>query len=166
MRIELKKRVSRADLLKEFSGFRKKYLSIHNDIDFPNNRFTFCAPELAFPALGGLAEYWNSDMTLVTKFGRVSVYPVSRMTPPVHDSIMNFFEMMDSGKPAVGTKIVGDLGKFYFEINEDFNLNLKLSLKLDSDPLPESVRDEVWSRLRPVGWPEGISCPPFGIGLS
>ena len=152
MRIEQKIRASHADILKDFSELRKKYFAIHDDIDFPYNRFSFCAPELAFPALGGLAEYWNKNKALVEEFGRIAVYPISRMIPPVDDFVMNFYEMWRSGKPELGNKIAGDLGAFYFEINDDYNLNLKL----DSDTLPEDVRDEVWSRLKSVQWPEGI----------
>jgi len=152
MKIEQRKRAARVELLKAFNVFRREYLSIHGDVDFPNNRFSFCAPELAFPVLHGLAQYWNSTPSLHNRFGRVSVYPVARMSPPIHDSILNFREMWDSGNPPVGRKIAGDQGDFYFEINEDFNHNLKL----ESETLPDSVRDQIWNMLAAVEWPEGI----------
>ena len=50
------------------------------------------------------------------------------MSPPVHDSILNFYEMWDSGTPAIGKSVLNKSGdSFYLEINEDFNLNLKLN---------------------------------------
>ncbi len=152
MRIEQRKRACHSALLKAFGRFRREYLAIHGDIDFPNNRFAFCAPELAFPFLYGLAEYWNSRPSFSGQFGRVSVYPVARMSPPIHDSILNFWEMWDSGQPAIGKTLAGDTGTFYFEINEDFNLNLKF----DSETLPDSIRDLVWEKLIGMDWGDGV----------
>jgi len=123
---EQNKRMQALEMLKTFSSFRRHYLQVHQDIDFPHNRLTFCAPELAFPLLFGLAEYWNSTPALHEQFGRVLLYPVSRMSPPVHDSILNFWEMWSAGKPLIGKNLLADQGSLYFEINEDFNLNLKL----------------------------------------
>jgi hypothetical protein len=78
------------------------------------------------------------------------------MTPPVHDSGMNFSEMWDTGVPPVGAGIAGSLGTVYFEINEDFNLDLKL----DAGNLRENPRNEVWSRLGSVQWGDGIAAKP------
>lgn len=116
----------------------------------------FCAPELAFPVLSSLSSAWNSSQ-YVKKFGRVSLYPVSRMSPPVHDSILNFWEMWHSGKPSLGINLI-DTSKasFYFEINEDFNLNLKL----DSDELNDAIRNDVWKRLSGVNWPSFVNGYP------
>lgn len=139
-------------MLKTFSTFRQKYLSIHNDIDFPNNRLIFCAPEIAFPVLYGLAEFWNSNPYFHKKFGCVSVYPVERNNPHVHDSILNFWEMWKNGTPSVGKDLIGTQETFYFEINEDFNLNLKL----ESEILTGDLRDEVWRRLNNVKWSKDI----------
>ena len=89
MRIEKKKRSNAVRLLQSFSKFRKQYLKIHGEHgenDFPRNRLLFCAPELAFPVLASLAQEWN-DSEHKDRFGRVSLYPVGRLTPPVHDSI-------------------------------------------------------------------------------
>ncbi len=74
------------------------------------------------------------------------------MSPPVHDSILNFWEMWHTGNPPVGKNLIGDQGTLYFEVNEDFNLNLKL----DAAALPNSLRDEVWRRLTGVEWLQGI----------
>jgi hypothetical protein len=60
--------------------------------------------------------------------------------------------MWDSGNPPVGRKIAGEQGDFYFEINEDFKLNLNFGSKT----LPDSVIDQVWNMLTAVEWPKGI----------
>ena len=56
MKIEREKREKAVELLQYFSTFRTQYLTIHGENDFPRNRFIFCAPELAFPVLGSLAQ--------------------------------------------------------------------------------------------------------------
>lgn len=153
MRIEQEKRKQAIHLLKSFAIFRKNYLKIHKENDFPNNRFTFCAPELVFPALSSLATKWNNSQ-YAANYGRLALYPVSRMSPTVHDSILNFWEMWNSGKPALGGRIVeNNKGGLYLEINEDFNLNLKL----DNEELDEEVRNEVWKRLNCVNWPNFVN---------
>lgn len=156
MRIEKQKRNNAVYLLQSFSSFRKQYLDIHGDIDFPNNRFTFCAPELAFPVLNRLVLEWNYSQH-AKEFGRVSLYPVSRMSPPVHDSILNFWEMWDSGTPVLGTSILDKReASFYFEINEDFNLNLKL----DSETLDDKTKNNTWDRLNKAQWPSFVKGHP------
>ncbi len=125
MQIEQEKRNNAVSLLTAFDKFRNDYLSIHQDVDFPNNRLTFCAPELAFPLFGQIANLWNSNPEYHKPFGKVAVYPVGRLSPAVHDSILNFQELWDKGEPALSGMIESH-GKLYFEMNEDFNLNLKL----------------------------------------
>lgn len=61
MKIEREKREKAVELLQYFSTFRTQYLTIHDENDFPRNRFLFCAPELAFPVLGSLAQQWNES---------------------------------------------------------------------------------------------------------
>ncbi|KJU82653.1 hypothetical protein MBAV_005151 [Candidatus Magnetobacterium bavaricum] len=103
-----------------------------------------------------LATEWNDPKnTYAAKFGRVSLYPVERMSPPVHDSILNFYEMWESGELGKGINEIDETIILYFEINEDFNLNLKL----DSDilTLPVPVRDAVWKRLNAVQWPSMVN---------
>jgi len=153
MKIEQKKRSQAPDLLKKFSTFRDGYLDIHKDIDFPNNRFTFCAPELAFPVFYMLAEFWNSKHEFSKRFGRVAVYPIDRGSPPVHDSNLNFIEMWSTGNPRIGRSLLKDKECFFFEINEDFNLNLKLDKALT---LRDKLRDEIWRRLNAAKWPDGV----------
>ncbi len=156
MYIEKDKRLRAIHLLQSFSIFRNQYLSIHGENDFPNNRFIFCAPELSFPVFSAIAMQWN-DSQHAQRFGRVSVYPVARMSPPVHDSIINFWEMWDSGRPAIGRGILNGIeAEFYLEINEDFNLNLKL----DIEELEKSIRDEVWKRLENIRWPSFVNLYP------
>jgi hypothetical protein len=147
MKVEQEKRSQFINLLRLFSAFRQRYLEIHKDIDFPNNRLTVCAPEFAFPLLYGLAEFWNNNSSFCSRFGRVSVYPVSRQSPHVQDSILNFWEMWQSRTHKIGEN------RFYFEINEDFNLNFKLE---ETERLDDNLRDEVWQRLNAVKLPSGI----------
>ncbi|WP_045217388.1 hypothetical protein [Desulfonatronovibrio magnus] len=156
MRIERDKRINAFSLLRQFSVFREKYLAFHGENDFPNNRFVFCAPELAFPVFSSLASEWN-ESERTKKFGKVSLYPVPRMSPPVHDSVLNFLEMWDSSKPHLGKSIFNiNSNSFYLEINEDFNLNLKL----DDDQLDQAVRDAVWRCLNKVVWPSFVNVFP------
>ena len=56
--------------------------------------------------------------------------------------------MRKTGNPAVGVGIGGTNGLFYFEMNEDFNLNLKMDGDLNDD-----TRKEVWLRLNQAKWP-------------
>ena len=145
MKIEKEKRSKSIQLLRVFSEFRTDYLDIHCDNDFPNNRFTFCTPELAFPALSLLAQKWNGSEH-GKKFGKLALYPISRMSPSVHDSVLNFWEMWKE-RPAIATSIVGNgEPRLYFEINEDFNLNLKI------DDLHSDKQQRIWERLGCIEW--------------
>lgn len=125
MQIEQAKRNAAPDLLVEFSQFRNHYLAIHHiENDFPRNRFLFCAPELAFPVMGQLREQWNDNRKRKEHFGRLALYPVSRRSPPIHDSILGFWDL----------KVYLDEEReryCYFEINEDFNLNMKSAWDID-----------------------------------
>ena len=152
MQIEKEKRSSATDLLRSFSEFRKQYLKIHRKNDFPRNRLLFCAPELAFPALSSLARKWN-DSEHKDRFGRVSLYPIGRLTPPIHDSILNFWEMWREPElPTFGKTILGnEEGGFYLEINEDFNLNIKLNGEVVAKD-----KKKLWDCLEGAAWPSFI----------
>lgn len=156
MQIEQEKRNNALSLLAEFDQFRNAYLSIHKDVDFPNSRLKFCAPELAFPLFGAIANLWNSNPEYHKTFGKVAVYPVSRSSPAVHDSILNFWELWERGEPSLGGIMVESHGKLYFEMNEDFNLNLKL----DSGVLPTSFQETVYKKLEQQEWPTGVTARP------
>ena len=137
MKIERKKREKAVELLQYFSTFRTQYLTIHDENDFPRNRFLFCAPELAFPVLSSLAQQWN-ESEHVNEFGRVSLYPIGRNSLPA-DSLLNFWEMWESSE--------SDL---YFEINEDFNLNVKIENR------PE-CHDQIRNSLKNANWPDFVN---------
>lgn len=165
MRVEQEKRDSAVRLLSSFSGFRAQYLRIHGENDFPNNRLLFCAPELAFPVLHLLSQEWNRSK-YVKKFGKVALYPVGRPSPSVHDSILSFWEMWDSGTPSLGTNLIrggGGHNPFYFEINEDFNLNLKTEENLD-----QNAKNQVWSQMQAANWPNFVNgcCRDYRQGVS
>ena len=138
MRIENKKRNEAAELLKVFSKFRSRYLDIHKENDFPPHRLRFCAPELAFPVLDSLAHQWNNSEHKKS-FGRLSLYCVGRLSPPVHDSVLNFLEMWRTKDPAL-----------YIEINEDFNLNLKVTNGREVN------RCQIYKRLDRANWPSFV----------
>lgn len=152
MHIEKEKRSNAVELLQSFSKFRRQYLEIHGENDFPRNRLLFCAPELAFPVLDSLAQEWNKS-EYKDRFGKVSIYPVGRLTPPVHDSILNFWEMWQGGNPILpklGKSILGSEGGLYLEINEDFNLNLKVKEGVIVD---DDTKEQVWNCLDEADWP-------------
>lgn len=149
MRVEQEKRNKAVELLQSFSNFRDMYLGIHGENDFPRNRFIFCAPELAFPVLGSLARQWNNSGH-VKKFGKLSLYPVARRSPP-HDSVLNFLEMWYKKKSTI---IIGNTKvRYYLEINEDFNLNVKFE-----NDLNRGQKDEVWRMLEQANWPTFVRC--------
>lgn len=160
MRIEKEKRSAAVELLQSFSKFRTQYLKIHGENDFPRNRLLFCAPELACPVLGSLAQEWNNSEH-TDRFGRVSLYPVGRLTPSVHDSILNFWEMWKDKNPklpVLGKTILGsEDGGLYLEINEDFNLNLKVEGNVIID---KDIKKRVWKCLEETNWPPFVeTCP-------
>ena len=154
MIIEREKRNKSLELLQHFSRFRKHYLDIHGDNDFPRNRFVFCAPELAFPALSLLKQAWH-ESEYVERYGQLSLYNVGRLSPSVHDSILNFWEMWRSypKERALGNAL-SDIGTFYLEINEDFNLNLKCGSRAE---ITGDQKEEVWKRLRSAPFPPGCN---------
>lgn len=152
MKIEQEKRNKAVELLQSFSTFRTQYLKIHGENDFPRNRCSFCAPELAFPVLSSLAQLWN-ESEHVNEFGKVSLYPIFRMSPPIADSVLNFWEMMCESpewRSARLAPIYAESG-LYFEINEDFNLNFKVE---DDEP---ECRDRIRNSLKNATWPDFVN---------
>ncbi len=164
MHIEKEKRISAITLLSSFSNFRTQYLHIHGENDFPNNRLIFCAPELAFPVLHLLSQQWNAS-EYFKEFGRLSLYPVGRRSPSIHDSILSFLEMWDTGTPSLGTIVInnGQHNPFYFEINGDFNLNLKTEENLD-----QNAKNQVWNHMQAANWPDFVNgcCRDYRQGAS
>lgn len=148
MRLEARKRAEASSLLDEFAAFRRSYLAIDGDNDFPRNRSLLCMPELAFPVFDALAREWRSRGELLEDFGDVSVYPVARGRPPIHDSIFNLWGLWCRG---VGKKPFIARG-LYFEINEDFNLNVKT----EETALGEKGKQRVWSALDGANWPKAV----------
>lgn len=151
MKIEREKRNKAVELLQCFSRFRTQYLTIHGENDFPRNRFIFCAPELAFPVLSSLAQWWN-ESEHVNEFGKVSLYPISRGSPPVADSILNFWEMSltEWRSARLAPSSIHVESDLFFEINEDFNLNVKISNRRD-------LHDQIWDSLKNAIWPDFVN---------
>lgn len=151
MKIEREKREKAVELLQYFSTFRTQYLTIHDENDFPRNRFLFCAPELAFPVLGSLAQQWN-ESEHVNKFGKVSLYPIGRNSLPA-DSLLNFWEMWQSSEWRSARLAPGSIhaeSGLFFEINEDFNLNVKIENR------PE-CHDQIRNSLKNANWPDFVN---------
>ena len=161
MTIEKEKRDKAQELLRSFSVFRGRYLEVHGENDFPRGRVAFSAPELAFPVFSKFAKEWG-ESDYVGRFGRLSIYPVPRGYSPVVDSILNFWELWEGSKAGtgLGSDIVGPDRCLYLEINEDFNLNLKLDG--GQAALEERKRAEIYKRLGVANWPPGVNaCPRY-----
>lgn len=150
MKIEREKRNKAVELLQDFSTFRTQYLTIHGENDFPRNRLIFCAPELAFPVLSSLAQQWN-ESEYINEFGKVSLYPIPRSSPD--DSILSFWEMSESTEWRARRLAPGSIhaeSGLYFEINEDFNLNVKIENR------PE-CHDQIRNSLKNANWPDFVN---------
>lgn len=146
MQVEARKRKAAPALLNKFATFRRSYLATHDDNDFPRKRLLICMPELAFPVFNALAREWRTHDKLLREFGNVLVYPVGRKSPSIPDSIFNLWELWRRG---VGKQFA--TRGFYFEVNEDFNLNVKTESDLDS-----KSKRLVWSALGCVDWPNFV----------
>ena len=145
MRIEKKRRESAAELLKEFSNFRSKYLKIQDfeENDFPRNRILYCGPELAFPVLFNILNIWNRCEKYRQNFGQLELYPIGRRSPSIHDSVLNFCGLKFTNIEQTLT--------IYLEVNEDFNLNLKWRGNTH-----EGKQQQIWSMLNRGNWPEFV----------
>lgn len=150
MRVERERRTRAPEMLQSFAEFREQYLDIDGmENDFPRHRLLFCAPELAFPTFHMIAREWN-ESTHVSQLGRVTIYPSGRMSPTVHDSILNFWEMWD-GRTCVypgRSREEQEQLDLYFEINEDFNLNVKTGTEFS-----DADKEQLWNCLKNANWP-------------
>lgn len=129
---EQNKRKNYKPILETYANFRKSYLSVANEIDFPPHRSFLGVPELAFPLFAEIADLWNRNSTYTSKYGRVTVYPVPR-NRQISDSVLNFTELWfnprkDNIMTCGGLIPYSEENRFYFEFNEDFNLHLKINL--------------------------------------
>lgn len=78
----------------------------------------------------------------------LGLYPVGRLMLPV-DSILNWFQLWRDLPPlTIGGILLAEMRALYLEINEDFNIHLKLIAEA-SDYVDE-VRKEVARRLAPI----------------
>lgn len=147
MRIEQNKRKMAGRLLREFSNFRRMYLEIQNfnENDFPRNRLLYCGPELAFPVMFKVLELWNHCEVLKRNFGQLDLFPVGRMSPSIHDSILNFCELNFTNDEQTFT--------IYMEVNEDFNLNIKVTWE---DNAQEDQIEQVQNMLDAAIWPDFV----------
>lgn len=153
MRVEREKRDRAPRMLTSFARFREQYLGIDGgENDFPRQRLLFCAPELAFPVFHSIAREWN-DSPHAAELGRAVIYPMGRRSPTVHDSIMNFWEMWDGGSRVYpgGSREEQAQLDLYFEINEDFNLNLKSGNGFWQEN--QARRLQLWDCLDDADWP-------------
>jgi hypothetical protein len=154
LELEDRKRRSAKDILRAFAAFRRRYLAASEEIDFPPHRSAISLPELAFPVLSELAGILNAGHR--ERIGGVTVYPVGRIGR-VQDSILNLTELWEHGQSALplltcgGTLDWKDGNSMYFEVNEDFNLNLKLEARPLGEELPpdfvQKVRETAHRRL-------------------
>ena len=153
MRVEQEKRVQASEMLQSFATFRKQYLAIDGlENDFPRHRLLFCAPELAFAGFHLVAQEWN-DSPHAADFGRVAIYPSGRRSPTLHDSILNLWEMWDGRSPIYPGRSREEQARLdlYFEINEDFNLNLKTESGFWREN--EARILQLWDCLDNADWP-------------
>lgn len=143
MQKEITIRQNAKDLLAKFWHFKEAYTLAAGRMDFPHWGYRVCLPELAFPVLGELARIWNTDPKYHDNLMRVQVYPVPRREPKVQDSILNFWELWEKG-PTLSCGGVAPGREVYLEINEDFNLHLKVD---GDDALAREVARSVEARI-------------------
>ncbi|MCL6478678.1 MAG: hypothetical protein K6T65_09715 [Peptococcaceae bacterium] len=147
---EVLKRKNYKSLLSRFADFRRSYLGVTGEIDFPSHRANISLPELAFPLFADLAAAWNSSQ-YAHYWGKVTIYPVGRLGK-VYDSILNLTELWSSKHSAHiltcgGLTGEGGMNTLYFEINEDFNLHLKFDGEVDEAEKLEQYIHQVKHRL-------------------
>jgi hypothetical protein len=136
---EHRKRLAAIDSAGAFGDFRRKYLSVANEADFTPTRIGFHAPELAFPVFARILDAWRTT-SYCERYGRLALYPVPRKVLPV-DSVLNWWELWrERPSLTVGGLLRGHNRALYLEMNEDFNLHLKLGSEA------EGVVDRVRSK--------------------
>jgi hypothetical protein len=158
LRAEQRKRVAVPTLLSAFADFRRTYLQIEGDVDFTLGRIGFNAPEIAFQAFARLVNDWR-DSQYSRRYGRLALYPVGRLMLPV-DSVLNWWELWHQHAPlTVGGILPEEMRALYIEVNEDFNIHLKLApLAVD---YVNRVRDEVARQLGCAARaPSLVACRP------
>ncbi len=151
MKLEKKKRKSATRLLKKFSNFRKAYLELQDfeENDFPRNRFLYCGPERAFPAKFEILKVWNSCEKYRQHYGQLELFPVGRRTPSIHDSVLHFCDLKFTNHEKTL--------KIYMEVNEDFNLNIKITWEREfGEDLREPMRERIQCMLNSAKWPHDV----------
>ena len=145
LHLEQTKRQTVPDVLALYATFRRAYLDIGKQVDFDVRRFGVNAPEMAFPALDRLRRAWN-ELPCAGRHGHLALYPVNRQFVALPDSILNWRELWrEGGGLLLGGAIPIGKQALYFEVNEDFNLHLKLAS--DDDGIVAEVRAEVARRI-------------------
>ncbi|MDQ2802314.1 MAG: hypothetical protein M3Y41_06395 [Pseudomonadota bacterium] len=158
LRSEQRKRLELPAVLSAFANFRRTYLHIAGEVDFTIGRIGFNGPEIAFPAFAQLLEQWRNS-PYCQRYGRLALYPVGRLMLPV-DSILNWWELWQDGEAlTLGGLLPASERALYLEVNEDFNLHLKLDFK--AAEYIGSVREEVSERLASSCIPSTVvACRP------
>jgi hypothetical protein len=158
LQVEQQKRRAMPAVLSAFAKFRRTYLQIAGEVDFTPTRTGFNSPEIAFPAFAQFLGAWRAS-PYCQRYGRLSIYPVNRLMLPV-DSILNWFELWrDLPALTVGGILPAEMRALYFEVNEDFNLHLKLISEADDHV--NQVRAEVARRLGSMVKPAAlVACRP------
>ena len=146
LRLERIKRMAMPNVLAAYGTFRRTYLDIGGEVDFSVTRLGVNAPEMAFPAFDQFRRVWNSSLQ-VHRYGRLALYPVNRRFVALPDAVLNWRELwFDHDEFTLGGTLPCGARALYFEVNEDFNLHLKLDLE-DESNVVDAVRTEAARRL-------------------
>lgn len=120
---EQSKRDRYADFLGPLTDFLALYKGGLNLTDVPNNRVNISAPEFFVIHFYRFAQEWNS--LGLSDLKHVELYPVGRQGR-VNDIVLNFRGLWDSSVALSFGGSLKNLCGWYFEINEDGNLHLKI----------------------------------------
>lgn len=166
LEIEQQQRAAAARHLGAFDEFRRHYLDIGGTPDFPLGRVGFNGPQIAFPVFAQILKAWNQS-SHAQSYGRLALYPVGRGASLPADSVLNFWELWSGLEPlTLGGAVPADERAVYFEINEDYNLHLKLDGHMDHyiDAVRAAARDRL-TGLRParVSRPESHKQGAFAV---
>ncbi|HMV80837.1 MAG TPA: hypothetical protein PK453_15910 [Leptospiraceae bacterium] len=147
---ELTKRNRYKEFLRPIFEFLNLYKETTDESDFPVNRNIISVQEFIFPLYNRFAKFWNESEKYSLPFGKASLQPVGRAYSTVNDCIIHFTDLF--GKKI--DRICPDEEKFYFEINEDFNLHLKLyNSEMNSDKADgyRKILREIKNSITPPG---------------
>lgn len=147
---ELDKRNRYQEFLQPIFEFLNLYKEIADEPDYPVNRNMISIQEFVFPLYNQFANFWNENERYFIPFGKVSLQPIGRAYSTVNDCIIHFTDLF--GKKI--EKICPDEKNFYFEINEDFNLHMKLyNSEMNSDKADEyrKILMEIKESITPPG---------------